>query len=454
MYYCVHKYTNSTQIDYICIVQILLLMATINFLYRSSKEKANLTLRLFFSLEGKKIRIDINTKQEISKNYWNLEHNLIDNTKYKDVVKIQALKELKDKQALVTAELNKIETYILQAFNNTIPDDVSKEWLQTQISNYYNPPIEIEADPVPTQLTKYFDYYIENKENYPSDVLIRKIKVVQRKLERFQTFRKKIIFIKDVNKKFKLEFSDYCEFQKYSRITTQRDFAEVKTICLDARTKGIETSLELDKLSFPREKATNIYLTFEELKKIEDIAPNKLTESLSNAKDWLIISAYVGQRISDFMRFTKETIRVEDGESFLEFTQKKTNKLTTIPVHPKVTEILNKRNGMFPYAISDQKYNDYIKVVCEIAKLTEMVQGSKKIETEAKSGIYRKVTKAYRKCDLVSSHIGRRSFASNFYGTIPTSLLINITNHSSEKEFLGYIGKSNKDLAKETFKYF
>jgi len=44
--------------------------------------------------------------------------------------------------------------------------------------------------------------------------------------------------------------------------------------------------------------------------------------------------------------------------------------------------------------------------------------------------------------------------ATNFYGIIPTSLLINITGHSTEKMYLVYVGKSSQDLAKETFKYF
>ena len=154
------------------------------------------------------------------------------------------------------------------------------------------------------------------------------------------------------------------------------------------------------------------------------------------------------------MRFTKEMIRIENGKSLIEFTQKKTGKIMTVPLHPKVIEILDKRGGAFPYAISDQKYNDYIKVVCEIAELTQIVNGSKKIETAPESGIYRKVSKEYRKCDLVSSHIGRRSFASNFYGTIPTTYLIYVTGHSTEVMFLNYIGKSNKDLAIEMTNYF
>ena len=126
----------------------------------------------------------------------------------------------------------------------------------------------------------------------------------------------------------------------------------------------------------------------------------------------------------------------------------------TIPVHPKVKEILDKRNGEFPYMISDQKYNDYIKTVCELAEINQMVQGSKMMETSPNSGVFRKESKMYKKCELVTSHIGRRSFATNFYGKIPTTYLINVTGHSTETMFLSYIGKSNKDLALEIANYF
>ena len=76
------------------------------------------------------------------------------------------------------------------------------------------------------------------------------------------------------------------------------------------------------------------------------------------------------------------------------------------------------------------------------------------IETKKGSKIYRKQSGIYKKHELVTSHIGRRSFATNFYGIIPTTHLMKMTNHSTEAMFLKYIGKSNKDLAKETFKYF
>ena len=205
----------------------------------------------------------------------------------------------------------------------------------------------------------------------------------------------------------------------------------------------------MDVLKIEKVKVDKIYLTFKELEALE----NKQFENdyLDNARDWLIISCYTGQRVSDFLRFHTDMIRVESGKSLLEFTQKKTGKLMTVPLHNKVLQILKKRNGNFPRQISDQRYNDYIKEVCNLTGLNNKIQGGKQLETS--NGI-RKVTGVYPKYELVTSHIGRRSFAANFYGTIPTTYLIYITGHSSEAMFLNYIGKSNKDLAMEISNYF
>ena len=204
-----------------------------------------------------------------------------------------------------------------------------------------------------------------------------------------------------------------------------------------------------DALKLEKAKTSKIYLSSQDLEAIEK--KKFKHDYLDNARDWLIISCYTGQRISDFLRFTKEMIRIENGKSFLEFSQKKTGKVMTVPLHNKVLQILEKRDGNFPRSISDQRYNDYIKIVCKKAKLKEKVEGA--IATKTENGI-RKVSGKYAKWELVTSHIGRRSFATNFYGKIPTTYLIYITGHSSEAMFLNYIGKSNKDLAMEISKYF
>jgi len=415
-------------------------MASINFLYRSTKNKSNLNLRLLYRHNSKDYVFGAKTKVEVSKIYWSKQHK----KKSKDI-------EITNVQTRINNELNKIENHVLKAFNSVSTEAINKEWLQTQIENYYNPKKETK---IPTNLIDYIDFYLDYRKNEITETTKSKCRVIKNKLIKYETFLKKKILIKNINDNFKNEFVNYQKKIMYSQNTIQREFVTIKTFCKHAQYLGLETHPQLDSLRIDREKVEKIYLTFEELTKIENISKNQLTENLENAKDWLIISCYTGQRVSDFMRFTKEQIRIENDEYLLEFTQKKTGKNMTVPLHPKVLEILNKRKGKFPYPISDQKYNGFIKTVCELAEINELTKGSKLVETETNSGVYRKKSGMYKKFNLVTSHIGRRSFATNFYGEIPTTYLIYITGHSTETMFLNYIGKSNKDLALEITKYF
>lgn len=422
---------------YICIVQNDYCMATVNFLYRSTKEQASLNLRLLFRHKNKDFVLGAKTQYEVSKHYWTKEHP---QKRPKDI-------EISNKQQEVNTELNSIENHILRTFKDADPLDYSKEWLELQMELYYNPPQQKAG--VPTNLIEYIDFYNEYRKHEITKSSIKKYNTVKNKLKRMQTEQKSQILVKNINESFKNEFVSYQKSKGYGQNTIQREFGFVKSFCKHARFLGLETDPQLDALKLDKLKTAKIYLTTQELEAIEK---KKLKHDyLENARDWLIISCYTGQRISDFLRFTKDMIRIENGKSLLEFTQKKTGKLMTVPLHNKVLEILEKRNGNFPRSISDQRYNDYIKEVCQLAEITEKVEGAKATDTE--NGI-RKVSGKYPKCELVTSHIGRRSFATNFYGKIPTSYLIYITGHSSEAMFLNYIGKSNKDLAMEISNYF
>lgn len=444
-------------------------MATVNFLYRSTKDKSNLILRLLYRYNETDFVIGVKTKFEIEKNYWNKEHKQTKFKKTSDVVESNKIQAIKEKQTEVNTELNKIENHILSAFTSVNPDEVNKNWLQTQIDYYYNPPKEVEA--LPTDFMKYFDYFMDCKKNEITQGTQKKYNVTKHLLDRYQKDRKIKLQIIDVNYKFKVDFEKYCLANNYALNTISKDLRTIKTVCNHAKQNGIKISEQLDNIKTPQHKTEKIYLTFEDLEKVEKIDKRRLNDNYDNAKDWLIISCYTGQRISDFMRFNKSMIRYEKNKQgvlkpFLEFTQVKTGKLMVVALHPKVIEILEKRNGDFPKVISDPKYNLFIKQVCRIAKINEVIKGSKlvdinegdkenkKAKNKDEVKQYRKENGMFPKWELVASHIGRRSFATNFYGTIPTTYLINVTGHSTEAMFLNYIGKSNKDLAMEITNYF
>ncbi|ENA1802738.1 tyrosine-type recombinase/integrase [Flavobacterium psychrophilum] len=411
-------------------------MARIKVLLKSKNNPSPIYIRL---TDGRQIDVMTKTKFNINPDDWS-------------IAKEQP-KNLNDiHYSNINSELTDLKGLLLKHYN----DSKNKVLINTQwLKDFLDPAIiVIEDKKIPTTLIEYIDYYIEYRKHELNYTSVQKFKVIQSKMERFQLFRKKPILINEINDRFKNEFVSYYKSQSYAQNTMQRELVMIKTFCKHARFLGLETHNQLDSLRLDRAKVEKIYLTFEELEMIENIDKNDLTESLDNAKDWLIVSCYTGQRVSDFLRFTKEMIRIENGKYLLEFTQKKTKKTMTIPLHKKVLDILEKRNNEFPYSISDQKYNDYIKTVCQIAKLENLVVGSKKVETKLKSGIFRKKTDTYKKYELVSSHIGRRSFATNFYGKIPTTYLIYVTGHSTETMFLTYIGKSNKDIAMELTNYF
>lgn len=415
-------------------------MATINFLYRSTKEQSSLNIRLLYRLEGIDYVYGAKTLLKVDKEYWE---------KYHDQKRPKSI-EIANRQREVNAEINNIQNFVLSAFEKALPSEVDKSWLQTKIDNYYNR--EPEKVQIPQGLIQFVDYYIREKGNDITPSTVKKLNVVKHKLERYEKDKKVTLLISEINEQFKNNFIAYCTKENYAIGTIQRDLVFIKTFCNYAYEKGLEVDRNLNKLRIKvKKEIKHPYLSLSELEQIEKA---KLNESLSNVRDWLIISCYTGQRISDFMNFNASMIRVENGKPLLEFRQKKTNKLMTIPILPKVMEILEKRGGEFPNKISDQKYNDYLKEVCKKAKINQEIEGSKKMEVEVNSGKYRKDEGVYEKWELVSSHIGRRSFATNFYGKIPTSHLIFMTGHTTERMFLEYIGKSTKDTALELFNYF
>lgn len=416
-------------------------MATVNFLYRSKRDRSHLTIRLLFRDNNKDYVLSAKTKLFVTKTYW-LNYHF--KKRIKDI-------EVSFEKSRIQNEINCIEDYILKEFNRSTFTEIDKGWLKRKIESYYNPKQKVN---IPVELIHFIEFYINYRKNELRITSINKYRVIKKKLIRLEKDYKKTYQIKDIDEDFKNEFVDYQLKEGYAKNTVQKELAFIKTFCKQARFLGLEVNNQMDGLKTEKEKVEKIYLNLEELNKIESLS--KLPDFFEDARDWLLISAFTGQRISDFMRFTTEVIRKEKNEEFIEFTQKKTNKIMTIPLHPKVRKVLNKRNGEFPKRLNFHSYNKQIKTICKIAKINDLINGSRleKVKEGKGKNKYRKKDGLYKKYELITSHVGRRSFASNYYGIIPTTFLIYVTGHSSEAMFLNYVGKSNKDLALEASKYF
>ena len=410
-------------------------MASIYLLLQSKKSPAVIYIRL---RDGRTLDIKAKTNYHIDPINWD------------DAEQRPTKKALKDIHiANLDTDLAALKNDLLKEYNRSKGVKVvDAQWLK----DFVNPPQEQEKHT--DKLVDYIDTFIEFKKADVKSSTITKCNVIKHLLLRYQEQTKSVLYIRDIDAKFKMDFEKYCISVGYAPNTTARNIRFIKTFCRHAKANGVETHYQLDSIKAKYYKVDNIYLDEKEIAAIEKIESKKLTEGLENARDWLLISCYCGQRVSDFLRFDKSMIRYEKNKAgelkpLIEFTQVKTEKIMTIPLHKKIIEIMKKYDGNFPRKISDQKYNEHIKKVCEAAEINQPTHG-----TLFDHKLKEKVTKDYPKHLMVSSHIGRRSFATNNYGKIPTSFLMYITGHTTEAMFLTYIGKSNKDIAMELTNYF
>ena len=92
-----------------------------------------------------------------------------------------------------------------------------------------------------------------------------------------------------------------------------------------------------------------------------------------------------------------------------------------------------------PRVISNQRFNEYLKEVAKKAELKEKVHIS-----ITRGGIT--ASTAYKKYKLVTTHTGRRSFATNNYNMgVPSLTIMAITGHKTEAAFLKYIKVTPKE---------
>ncbi|RMZ60754.1 integrase [Chryseobacterium nematophagum] len=272
----------------------------------------------------------------------------------------------------------------------------------------------------------------------------RRYLVFFRLIEKFESFITQHILLQDVNSEFIQSFYSFGKSEQYSESTIKRTVEFVKTILNYAERMGLATHVR--NLEIPKNKNPKRVITLNE-KELKKIKQTEVPADLQIAKDWLLISCYTGQRISDFMRFNSNQLININGKICISFIQQKTGKEIILPLHPTVLDILAKNNNNFPKPLDRSLYNKHIKEIADLSGIKEFVNTRKRIG-------FRSREMQIEKFRNISSHIGRRSFASNFYGKIPTPLLMQATGHSSEKIFLNYINPVNHEGIMALGNYF
>lgn len=369
-----------------------------------------------------------------------------------EAVKLKTTSPTKD---FVNGKLMDLRKHLVDSYNVEYNSGMSigKEWLKTKVSQFFN-----RVDESKPELTYFIDWiklFIQNapKRLYKGKQIslstLKKYTTTLNTLTQYETKKKKRLRFEDITMSFYFDFVDFCRNTlKHSTNTIGTYIKKIKFFCGQIDLEGLPISNHYKNSEFMSigEKAEDIYLTTTEIQKIFNYDFSS-APYLDNARDLLIIGLNTGLRVSDFMRLDLSHIKADT----IRIRAQKTGKVAEIPINDQIEQTLNKRNGDLPHPISEQKFNDYIKEIGEKVGFTEMVKGAKMMcineDKETNKNQFRKISGTFPKHELMTSHICRRSFATNLYGQIPTPVIMSITGHATESQFLTYIKKTTAENA-------
>jgi integrase len=394
-------------------------------------------LILKYSFNG--MRLEYYTKIRIDKKNYNIDH-LLGTGK-------PAIKPTEPDYDYKNQQLNIIKGHVhaaeleATAAGMTLTVEYFREYLDTKLKEKPTPKA---AEPL--TFIQFFEQCIKEMKtgtntktgHQLSKAMPIKYTTIKNLLEDFEKFRGVKLQWKDFDEKLYNEIIDYMiKEKKYALNTYGRAVRFIKTILKKGTKAGLIASDKYnDTFNGGTEQIDNAYLTDAEL----DLLYNHdFSDSPRNEKvrDIFLIGCYTGLRFSDYTHIRPGHI---NGDKIKMITQK-TKKQVIIPLHPRVKSILEKYNYQLPLAISNQKFNDYLGDVCREAKINEQYSKSitKAGQVEVKTG---------KKHEFITSHSARRTFSSNaFKNGIPPYLIMAITGHRTERQFMEYIKVTDDERA-------
>ncbi len=423
-------------------------MASINFLIRGTTK----TKRVYFRYRpGRNFDLALATPFEIDAADWDAANQ---NWNVNRLVKGAKTSETKFQNNLILKfnnDLAEFRTQILNFIDSSrhLPASDLKPAISAFVTNnYFAYKVEARRTTAkPANFAELIEFYIdyrsvEDKTKGTKPIAqntVKKYKTLQKILLKFD----KNLKVTEINDVWRNEFVKYLNNLDYSASTQVKFLSDIKMLCRfaddehDINKKVLNWTINRN----PEPVAKGLHLSFEHLRKLKTtIMPS---ESLDNARDWLLISCYTSVRVSELLTFDENKIIDDHGNKYIMVQEKKNRNhkdqgLKCIYLLPEVVKILDKRGGQFPRKISEQKYNDYIKLVCKTAGFDEEVEGGKR---EITDGVNRKKKGVFPLWQLVSSHIGRATYVSLFSQYLPSEIIQMQTNHHS-REMVDHYNKT------------
>ena len=389
----------------------------------------------------------------------------------------------------INLALSKIKNDIIQLWrdNKSLSKDELKE-LARPLIKYGTTEAPVEKKSLFSILKLFIDQYTKEKDSKT----VAKYKALEEKLKLFAAGRE--IILNDLNlnffdsfKQFLYNFpnpkykgkslhphesGDYWVIQDNTNgehiglfdNTVMKYLSNFKTFCEWAESREYEVHQSYKKWEIIRRKKPKpVRLTISDLQKLQKLVVDpdywdskrktpkrkkfpitwgmRKANAAMNARDFLLLECYTGQRISDLRRFNLRDFKNNKWT----FTPRKGNRLTEKKVTVYFTSfcepalyILQRHNFQLP-KMSEQKINDAIKVVCELAGINEEV----KIYRWAQNKL---IEISGPKYEFVSTHTGRKTFITLALQFMPAKIVKDLAGIDSWETLKHYEDDADEDI--------
>ena len=390
----------------------------------------NVPIRMRVNFASK--RIEFTTGYRIDATKWDAD---------KQRVKNGCSNKLKQSASEINASLLEYYTEIQSIFKRFEVEDVMPTPEQIKEAfNALHKPVSEEPKPkkeaLPCDFFQVFDDFVEDcgRQSNWMDSTFEKFAAVKNHLT---NFREGLTF-EFFDERGLNDYVGYLRDVKEMRNTTiGKQLSFLKWFLRWAFKKGVHQNNAYDSYK-PKLKSTQkkiIFLTWDELNRLREFKIPFNKQALERVRDVFLFQCFTGLRYSDVFNLRRSDIKGDH----IEVTTVKTSDSLIIELNNHSKAILDKyKDVAFEYdkvlpVITNQKMNDYLKELAELAGIDEPIRqtyykGNERIDD---------VTPKYA---LLGTHAGRRTFICNALALgIPPQVVMKWTGHSDYKAMKPYI---------------
>ena len=390
----------------------------------------NVPIRMRVNFASK--RIEFTTGYRIDSAKWDAD---------KQRVKNGCSNKLKQSASEINTSLLGYYTEIQSIFKRFEVEDVMPTLEQIKEAfNALHKPVSEEPKPkkeaLPCDFFQVFDDFVEDcgRQNDWTNSTYEKFAAVKNHLT---NFRDGLTF-EFFDERGLNDYVGYLRDVKEMRNTTiGKQLSFLKWFLRWAFKKGVHQNNAYDNYK-PKLKSTQkkiIFLTWDELNRLREFKIPSNKQALERVRDVFLFQCFTGLRYSDVFNLRRSDIKGDH----IEVTTVKTSDSLIIELNNHSKAILDKykevpfENDKVLPVITNQKMNDYLKELAELAGIDEPIRqtyykGNERIDD---------VTPKYA---LLGTHAGRRTFICNALALgIPPQVVMKWTGHSDYKAMKPYI---------------